>query len=55
MAELKSDRKKYNVNDLGLYMGGLPVKNRGALRGSALGFVGEHHQPKVHNHLENYH
>lgn len=43
LAELKMQREKYNVNHLGLYRGGLPKKGRGALRGNALGFVGEFH------------
>ena len=55
MAELKMQREKYNANHLGLYKGGLPRKGRGAIRGNALGYVGEFHQPSVHNHLENYH
>jgi len=55
LAELKMQREKYNVNHIGLYRGGLPKKGRGALRGNALGYVGEFHQPSVHNHLENYH
>lgn len=55
MAELKMQREKYNVNHIGLYKGGLPKKGRGAIRGSALGAIGEFHQPSVHNLLENYH
>lgn len=43
MAELKMQREKYNVNHIGLYRGGLPKKGRGAIRGSALGAIGEFH------------
>lgn len=55
MAELKEQRKKYNVNDLGYYRGGLPNRDQGNLRGTALGSPGEFHQPRLHNQLENYH
>ena len=55
LAELKQQREKYNVNDLGYYRGGLPQKGRGAIRGAAIGLPGEFHQPTVHNYLENYH
>lgn len=55
MAELKEQRAKYNVNHLGNYQGGLPQKGRGSVRGTALGPIGEFHQPTVHNHLNNYH
>jgi len=55
MAELKEQRQKYNVNDLGYYRGGLPQRDRGNLRGSAIGPPGEFHQPQVHNFIENYH
>ena len=55
VAELREQRKKYNVNDLGYYRGGLPQRDKGAVRGSALGNPGDFHQPRVHNHLENYH
>lgn len=54
LAELKMQRKKYNVNDLGFYRGGLPKKNRGPMRGTALGNPGEYHQPTTHNFLDNY-
>jgi len=36
MQELAEQRKKYNVNFLGYYNGGLPQKDRGKLRGEAL-------------------
>ena len=55
LAELKAQREKYNANHLGLYRGGLPRKGKGAVRGNALGFVGEFHQPSVHNFMDNYH
>lgn len=55
MAELKQQRQKYNVNDLGYYRGGLPNRGSGAIRGDALGIPGDFHQPKLHNYLENYH
>lgn len=43
--ELKKERKKYNVNDLGYYNGGVPRKNRGAIRGDALSQPGWFHSP----------
>lgn len=55
LAELKMQRQKYNVNDLGYYRGGLPQRDNGTVRGSALGAPGEFHSATVHNHLENYH
>lgn len=55
LAELKAQRKQYNVNDLGYYRGGLPQKGRGAIRGAALGVPGAFHQPKMHNFLNFYH
>ena len=55
LAELKQQRLKYNVNDLGYYRGGLPQRGKGPVRGNALGRPGDFHQPMVHNHLENYH
>jgi len=55
LAELKSQREKYNANDIGYYRGGVPVKGKGTIRGTSLGRPGEFHQPSVHNHLENYH
>lgn len=45
MQELKQERDKYNVNHLGHYKGGLPAKGRGAIRGTALGPIGDFHQP----------
>lgn len=55
IAELKSQRQKYNVNDLGYYKGGLPRRDGGNIRGTALGSPGSFHLPTVHNHLDNYH
>ena len=55
LAELKEQRKQYNVNDLGYYRGGIPQRGMGAVRGEALGVPGEFHQPKVHNQLNFYH
>ena len=55
LRELKEQRAKYNVNDLGYYKGGLPVKGRGTIRGSAIGRPGDFHSPAVHNYLNNYH
>jgi DnaJ-class molecular chaperone len=55
LRELKEERKKYNANDLGYYRGGVPMKNRGPLRGSATGMVNEFHHPTHHNFLNNYH
>lgn len=48
--ELKEEREKYNVNDLGYYRGGVPRINRGALRGDATGRAGEWHSPAMHNY-----
>jgi hypothetical protein len=55
MKELAEQRKQYNVNHIGYYKGGVPVKGRGAMRGSALGPPGEFHLPQVHNRLNFYH
>lgn len=55
LAELKEQRKQYNVNDLGYYRGGVPRKGKGTLRGDAIGPVNDFHQPMVHNFLNNYH
>ena len=43
LAELKEQRKQYNVNDIGFYRGGVPEKGRGAIRGAAIGAPGEFH------------
>ena len=55
LAELKEQRKQYNVNDLGLYRGGVPQKGKGAIRGTAMGAPGLFHQPKTHNFYNFYH
>ena len=55
LQELKEARKKYNVNHLGYYRGGVPQKGRGAVRGEAIMPPGYFHQPKVHNFLNFYH
>lgn len=55
IAELKKERKKYNVNDLGYYNGGVPRRNRASIRGEALGPSGEFHNPHTHNFLNNEH
>ena len=55
LAELKEQRKKYNVNDLGYYRGGVPQKDKGTIRGAAIGRPGEFHTPQVHNFYNNYH
>ena len=52
--QLKKDREQYSVNHLGYYNGGLPNKDRGPIRGKALGNAGEFHSPQIHNYL-NYH
>lgn len=43
LGELKKEREKFNVNYLGYFKGGLPQKDRGAMRGKALGNPGELH------------
>ena len=43
LAQLKEQRKQYNVNDLGFYRGGVPQKGRGSIRGTAMGRPGEFH------------
>ena len=39
------------MNDLGYYRGGVPRKNRGTIRGDALGPAGEFHSPQLHNFM----
>lgn len=51
IAELKRERAKYNVNDLGYYNGGVPRKHRGTLRGESLGEPGTFHSPQMHNFI----
>ena len=49
LAELKVEREKYNVNDIGFYNGGVPRRHRGAVRGDAAGTAGYFHSPNMHN------
>ena len=53
--QLKKEREKYNVNYLGYYQGGVPQKDKGPIRGKAMGNPGEFHTPQVHNFLNYYH
>jgi curved DNA-binding protein CbpA len=55
LAELKKEREKYNVNDLGYYNGGVPRKHRGTMRGEALGEPGRFHSPQMHNFMHYNH
>lgn len=55
LAELRRQREKYNVNDLGYYRGGVPRAGRGPIRGTALASPGIFHSPLLHNALENGH
>jgi hypothetical protein len=52
---LKKEREKYNVNYLGYYQGGVPQKERGAMRGKSMGNAGEFHTPYIHNYLNYNH
>ena len=45
MAELKKERAKYAVNDLGYYNGGVPRAHRGTVRGVSIGEPGTFHSP----------
>jgi curved DNA-binding protein CbpA len=45
IAELRKEREKYNVNDLGYYNGGVPRENRGSVRGDSMGEPGSFHSP----------
>lgn len=55
MAQLKKEREKYNVNDLGYYNGGVPRKGRGPIRGDALMGPGWFHSPSIHNYMHYNH
>ena len=55
MAELKKEREKYNVNDLGYYNGGVPRNHRGTIRGDATGPPGHFHDPTIHNYIHYNH
>lgn len=50
--ELRKERNKYNVNDLGFYNGGVPRQHRGNLRGKALDSPGGWHSPSIHNFMD---
>ena len=47
--DLEKERRKFNVSHLGYYNGGLPQKERGNIRGSALDSPGKNHIATVHN------
>jgi hypothetical protein len=44
--ELRKERAKYNVNDLGFYNGGVPRAHRGNIRGMALDSPNGWHSPQ---------
>lgn len=50
---MAEERKKFNVNNLGRYNGGVPIKGKGPFRkgihGEALGAPGMFHDEMVHN------
>jgi len=50
---LANERKKFNVNDFGRYRGGVPQKNKGDIRGNAMGGPGAYHEPLMHNYKIN--
>jgi len=56
--ELKEDRERYNVNFLGFYNGGIPVKNlenrRQSNKGKSMAMPGEFHHPRNANFVDNY-
>lgn len=52
---LADERKKYNVDYLGRYRGGVPQKGKGNMRGSSLGAPGSFHEPGLHNDLQDQH
>ena len=43
LAELKEQREQYNANHLGFYRGGVPVRGKGAVRGTSMGRPGGFH------------
>ena len=49
--ELRKERELFNVSYLGLFMGGLPQKKKGRVRGSAIFPPSNFHLPYVHNAL----
>jgi hypothetical protein len=52
---LKQEREKYSANHLGYYSGGLPRKDKGPIRGKAMGLAGDFHSPQAHNYLNYNH
>ena len=54
MKSLEKEREKYNVNHLGYYNGGLPVKGNERTRKGALGPVGAVHSKDLHNYYERF-
>jgi len=49
--KLKEIRDKFNVNEHGMYKGGLPSQNSGQTRGNSLGVPGAFHHEWHHNEL----
>lgn len=47
--DLERERKRFNVNHLGYYNGGLPQKSRGAIRQGTMGAPGTSHLALNHN------
>jgi curved DNA-binding protein CbpA len=54
MKALEKERSKFNVNHLGYYSGGLPVKGNETIRKGSLGPVGAMHPRDLHNYYERY-
>jgi curved DNA-binding protein CbpA len=54
MKALEKEREKYNVNHLGYYNGGLPVKGSEKIRKGALGPIGAAHSKDLHNYYERF-
>eukprot|EP01016_Furgasonia_blochmanni_P023705 TRINITY_DN2556_c0_g1_i1.p1 TRINITY_DN2556_c0_g1~~TRINITY_DN2556_c0_g1_i1.p1 ORF type:complete len:353 (-),score=98.93 TRINITY_DN2556_c0_g1_i1:153-1124(-) len=52
---LAEERKRFNVDFLGRYKGGVPKKGWGEVRGNAIGNPSEFHDPLMHNYLTNPH
>jgi curved DNA-binding protein CbpA len=50
--QIERERKKYNVNHLGYYKGGLPQKNKKNVRGNACNPPGDFHGIDYHNYHE---
>ncbi len=49
--KLKEWRNKFNVNNQGLYKGGVPRRDNGPVRGDALAPPGMYHNPWYHNEM----